>query len=113
MLSACTQYQNRYLEREDAVTFSAGDAVASNSAVQIPILGRAIRTIRRSRWMAKESPARLPATEKANTNRWRLTRDSVIRIYVWFRQCVLARARRAFSPSPAQGAAPAPGPQGY
>ncbi len=36
MLSACTQYQNRYLEREDTVTFSAGDAVASNAAVQIP-----------------------------------------------------------------------------
>jgi hypothetical protein len=34
--SACTQYQNRYLEREDTVTFSAGDAVASNAAVQVP-----------------------------------------------------------------------------
>ncbi len=36
MLSACTQYQNRYLERVDTVTFGAGDAVASNAAVQIP-----------------------------------------------------------------------------
>jgi type IV pilus biogenesis protein CpaD/CtpE len=36
MLSACTQYWNRYAEREDTVTFSAGDAVASNAAVQIP-----------------------------------------------------------------------------
>jgi type IV pilus biogenesis protein CpaD/CtpE len=36
MLSACTQYWNRYVEREDTVTFSAGDAVASNAAVQIP-----------------------------------------------------------------------------
>jgi hypothetical protein len=35
-LSACTQYQNRYVEREDTVTLSAGDAVASNAAVQIP-----------------------------------------------------------------------------
>jgi hypothetical protein len=34
-LSACTQYQNRYVEREDAVTLSAGDAVASNAAVQV------------------------------------------------------------------------------
>ena len=31
-LSAC----NQYLERKDTLTFSAGDAVASNSAVQIP-----------------------------------------------------------------------------
>jgi hypothetical protein len=37
MLSACTQYQNRYLERGDTLTSSAGDAVASNAAVQIPI----------------------------------------------------------------------------
>jgi hypothetical protein len=36
MLPACTQYQNRYLEREDTVTLSAGDAVASNAALQIP-----------------------------------------------------------------------------
>ena len=36
MFSGCTQYQNRYLEREDTVTSSAGDAVASNAAVQIP-----------------------------------------------------------------------------
>ena len=35
-LSACTQYQNRYVEREDKVTLSAGDAVASNAAVQVP-----------------------------------------------------------------------------
>jgi type IV pilus biogenesis protein CpaD/CtpE len=36
MLWGCTQYQNRYLEREDTVTSSAGDALASNAAVQIP-----------------------------------------------------------------------------
>ena len=36
MLSACTQYWNRYVEREDTVVLSAGDAVASNAAVQIP-----------------------------------------------------------------------------
>jgi hypothetical protein len=36
MLSACTQYTNRYAEREDTVTSSAGDAVASNAAVQVP-----------------------------------------------------------------------------
>jgi type IV pilus biogenesis protein CpaD/CtpE len=35
-LSACSQYQNRYVEREDTLTSSAGDAVASNAAVQIP-----------------------------------------------------------------------------
>jgi hypothetical protein len=35
-LSTCTQYQNRYVEREDKVTLSAGDAVASNAAVQVP-----------------------------------------------------------------------------
>ena len=36
-----------------------------------PLLGRAIRTIRRSRWMEKELLARLRATEKAKSNRWR------------------------------------------
>jgi hypothetical protein len=35
-LSACTQYQNQYLERKDTVLLSSGDAVASNAAVQIP-----------------------------------------------------------------------------
>jgi type IV pilus biogenesis protein CpaD/CtpE len=35
-LSACSQYQNQYLERKDTVFLSSGDAVASNSAVQIP-----------------------------------------------------------------------------
>jgi hypothetical protein len=36
-LSACgTQYWNQYAERKDTVTWSAGDAVASNSAVQVP-----------------------------------------------------------------------------
>jgi hypothetical protein len=36
ILSACSQYSNRYAERVDTVTLSAGDAVASNAAVQIP-----------------------------------------------------------------------------
>lgn len=36
MLSACSQYSNQYAERKDTITFSAGDAVASNAAVQIP-----------------------------------------------------------------------------
>ncbi|MGH6853643.1 MAG: hypothetical protein ACREDJ_10715, partial [Methylocella sp.] len=36
-LAACDRYMaERYLVRHDAVTSSAGDAVASNSAVQIP-----------------------------------------------------------------------------
>jgi hypothetical protein len=35
-LSACTQYQNQYLERKDTVFLSSGDAVASNAAIQIP-----------------------------------------------------------------------------
>lgn len=36
-LASCDRYmEERYLVRQDAVTFSAGDAVASNSAVQIP-----------------------------------------------------------------------------
>jgi hypothetical protein len=36
-LAACDHYmEDRYLVRRDAVTSSAGDAVASNSAVQIP-----------------------------------------------------------------------------
>jgi hypothetical protein len=36
-LTACGQYtEDRYLVRRDTVTSSAGDAVASNSAVQIP-----------------------------------------------------------------------------
>jgi type IV pilus biogenesis protein CpaD/CtpE len=36
MLSACTQYTNRYAEREDTVTLSAGDAIASNAALLVP-----------------------------------------------------------------------------
>lgn len=36
MLSACTQYTNWYAEREDTVSLSAGDAVASNAALQVP-----------------------------------------------------------------------------
>jgi hypothetical protein len=35
-LSGCTQYWNQYAERKDSITFGAGDAIASNSAVQIP-----------------------------------------------------------------------------
>ena len=36
-LAACDRYmEERYLVRRDAVTSSAGDAVATNSAVQIP-----------------------------------------------------------------------------
>jgi hypothetical protein len=36
-LSACgTQAFNQYVERKDTITLSAGDAVASSSAVQIP-----------------------------------------------------------------------------
>ena len=35
-LSACTQYSNQYAERKDSITLGAGDAVASNAAVQIP-----------------------------------------------------------------------------
>jgi len=36
-LAACDHYmEDRYLVRRDAVTSSAGDSVASNSAVQIP-----------------------------------------------------------------------------
>ncbi|MGH6813431.1 MAG: hypothetical protein ACREDM_14195 [Methylocella sp.] len=36
-LAACDRYmEERYLVRRDAVTSSAGDSVASNSAVQIP-----------------------------------------------------------------------------
>lgn len=37
MLAACDRYmEDRYLVRRDTVTSGAGDAVASNSAVQIP-----------------------------------------------------------------------------
>jgi hypothetical protein len=36
MLSACSQYSNRYAERKDTIDLGAGDAVASNAAVQIP-----------------------------------------------------------------------------
>jgi hypothetical protein len=36
MLSACSQYSNRYAERKDSIALSAGDAVASNAALQIP-----------------------------------------------------------------------------
>jgi hypothetical protein len=36
ILSACSQYSNRYAERKDSIALSAGDAVASNAALQIP-----------------------------------------------------------------------------
>ena len=36
MLSACTQYSNQYAERKDSITLGAGDAVASNAALQVP-----------------------------------------------------------------------------
>jgi type IV pilus biogenesis protein CpaD/CtpE len=36
MLSACTQYSNRYAERKDSIALSAGDAVASDAALQVP-----------------------------------------------------------------------------
>ena len=69
MLSACTQYWNRYGEREDTVTLSAGDAVASNAAVQIPTPWPRYSNDTTIAMDGEKSLARLHATEKAKSNR--------------------------------------------
>jgi type IV pilus biogenesis protein CpaD/CtpE len=112
MLSACTQYWNRYAEREDTLTFSAGDAVASNAAVQIPTPWprysndttiamdgeRIARAVDRYREGEKQPLATVPET---------LIYGST------FGAANAGSAAGAAPGAAAGGAAPAPGPQGY
>jgi type IV pilus biogenesis protein CpaD/CtpE len=121
MLSACTQYQNRYLEREDTVTSSAGDAVASNAAVQIPTPWprysndttiamdgeRIARAVDRYRVGEKQPVVTIPDDRLYGS-----TFGSANAGSPGFAGAPGAAAGEAAGP-PAQGAAPAPGPQGY
>jgi hypothetical protein len=112
MLSACTQYWNRYAEREDTITFSAGDAVASNAAVQIPTPWprysndttiamdgeRLARAVDRYRKGEKQPLATVPETL----------------IYGSTFGSANASSQESAAPyGPPPGTAPAPGPQGY
>jgi type IV pilus biogenesis protein CpaD/CtpE len=110
MLSACTQYWNRYVEREDTVTFGAGDAVASNAAVQIPTPWprysnnttiamdgeRIARAVARYREGEKQPIATVPEDKLYGSTFGSANAGS-----------------QGSAAGPAQGAAPAPGPQGY
>jgi type IV pilus biogenesis protein CpaD/CtpE len=111
MLSACTQYWNRYAEREDTVTFSAGDAVASNAAVQIPTPWprysndttiamdgeRIARALARYREGEKQPVATTPETT----------------LYGSTFGAANATSQGSAAASGPPGAAAAPGPQGY
>jgi hypothetical protein len=84
-LAACDRYmQERYLVRKDAVTSGAGDAVASNSAVQIPTpwprgshdtnivfdgekMGNAVKSYREDMEFLRNQPSQL--TDTANIGR--------------------------------------------
>lgn len=110
MLSACTQYQNRYVEREDTVTLSAGDAVASNAALQIPTPWprysndttiamdgeRIARAVARYREGEKQPIATVPDTPLYGSSFGTANASS-------------QESGAAAGPPPAQGAAPAPG----
>jgi type IV pilus biogenesis protein CpaD/CtpE len=112
ILSACSQYSNRYAERVDTVTLSAGDAVASNAAVQIPTPWprysndttiamdgeRIARAVDRYREGEKQPLATVPET---------LIYGST------FGAANAGSAAGAAPGAAAGGAAPAPGPQGY
>jgi type IV pilus biogenesis protein CpaD/CtpE len=111
MLSACTQYQNRYLEREDTVTSSAGNAVASNAAVQIPTPWprysndttiamdgeRIARAVARYRQGEKQPLATVPETLLYGSTFGAANASS-------------QESAAPYGPPPAQGTAPAPGP---
>jgi len=113
MLSACSQYWNRYGEREDTVTLSAGDAVASNAAVQIPTPWprysndtmiamdgeRIARAVARYREGEKQPVATVPETPLYGSTFGSANASS-------------QESGAAAGPSPGQGygAAPAPGP---
>ena len=108
--SGCTQYQNRYLERADTVTSSAGDALASNAAVQIPTSWprysndttiamdgeRIARAVARYREGEKQPLATVP--------------DSPLYGSFGSANASSQESGAAAGPPPAQGAAPAPGP---
>jgi hypothetical protein len=114
MLSGCTQYQNRYLEREDTVTFGAGDAVASNAAVQIstPWPRYSNNT---TIAMDGERIARAVARYREGEHKpLATTPETTIYGSTFGPANASSQGSAAPSgPSPAQGAAPAPGPQGY
>ena len=111
MLSTCTQYQNRYLEREDTVALSAGDAVASNAAVQIPTPWprysndttiamdgeRIARAVARYRQGEKQPLATVPETLLYGSTFGAANASS-------------QESAAPYGPPPAQGTAPAPGP---
>jgi hypothetical protein len=111
MLSACSQYTNRYAEREDTVTLSAGDAVASNAALQVPTPWprysndttiamdgeRIARAVARYRQGEKQPLATVPETPIYGS-----TFGSA--------NASLQEAASPYGPPPAQGAAPSPGP---
>jgi hypothetical protein len=113
MLSACTQYTNRYAEREDTVTLSAGDAIASNAALQIPTPWprysndttiamdgeRIARAVARYREGEKQPVATVPETPLYGSTFGSANASS-------------QESGVAAGPSPGQGygAAPAPGP---
>jgi hypothetical protein len=110
-LSACTQYQNRYVEREDTVTLSAGDAVASNAVLQIPTPWprysndttiamdgeRIARAVARYREGEKQPLATVPETTVYGSTFGSANASS-------------QEPAAPSGPSPAQGAAPPPGP---
>jgi type IV pilus biogenesis protein CpaD/CtpE len=115
MFSGCTQYWNRYAEREDTVTFSAGDAVASNAAVQIPTPWprysndttiamdgeRIARAVARYREGEKQ-PVRTTPEDKVYGSTFGAANATSE-----------GSAAGAAPGAAAGGAAPAPGPQGY
>ncbi|MDQ6703811.1 MAG: hypothetical protein M3Z96_12330 [Pseudomonadota bacterium] len=118
MLSACTQYTNRYVEREDTVTLSGGDAVASNAAVQIPTPWprysndttiamdgeRIARAVARYREGEKQPLATAPETLLYGSTFGSANASS---------QGAAAAPAQGSAPVPGEGPAAAPGPQGY
>ncbi|MDQ6868003.1 MAG: hypothetical protein M3178_06225 [Pseudomonadota bacterium] len=111
MLSACTQYSNQYAERKDSITLGAGDAVASNAALQIltpwPRYSndttiamdgeRIARAVARYREGEKQPVATVPDTPLYGSTFGSANASS-------------QESGAAAGPPPAQGAAPAPGP---
>jgi hypothetical protein len=113
ILSACSQYSNRYAERKDSIALSAGDAVASNAALQIPTPWprysndttiamdgeRIARAVARYREGEKQPVATVPETPLYGSTFGSANASS-------------QESGAAAGPSPGQGygAAPAPGP---
>jgi type IV pilus biogenesis protein CpaD/CtpE len=111
MFSACTQYSNQYAERKDSITLGAGDAVASNAALQItnpwPRYSndttiamdgeRIARAVARYREGEKQPLATVPDTPLYGSTFGSANATS-------------QESGAVAGPPPAQGAAPAPGP---